>query len=586
MAITVQQFDFIAEVQGIGAALAAAEKAGGVVGTRSDTPTQVVEGPRLGSPDTTMSLAGTGTQPQYMPGTVTTPGSVAIGAAGSPESAGGVGSAEQQALVQSIMSAAAEEEPFSLPSAPPPAPAPAALSIDDQILAHLAAGNVVPVSDLAQMTDPAKRIEAATQLGKNIVVQGGNTQDTANNLNQLFSEYFDAPGTNFQSFATSVGFQFNPDGSIAGAPGAPPAGDTTTVYFSDGTSTEVNNSELETFLANNPGTATSPPEWQPGMFGASEGSQYQLPERQGVDKEIYDFLTGLYKAQLDAGAPSPVIGIRSEAARMMVASPGMFGKNFADIDAAYEFLGDWMQNPLTGIMSTTDAFNAFSAAATALPTSPAGLGAPTVGPTPGQIDMGGLAAYGTPASLRPFGQIYPGFTSLLPGYATSPALQSAYQQAGAPLETQYLAQQALAEGGPPGTDVVGSDIQSWLQNVQAGTQPLTMGQDYASFLNQLTGALGSPAGAPVAGMDPMVQMKLTGLFQDPGAQLAAFTNPFYQATSGSPQVRNALMNQIQQAAQRYQYQEPSGAFLPWAIEQNIGGIQSILPSLQGWAPPA
>tara|TARA_R110000765_G_scaffold122171_1_gene218579 strand:+ start:80 stop:220 length:141 start_codon:yes stop_codon:yes gene_type:complete len=46
------------------------------------------------------------------------------------------------------------------------------------------------------------------------------------------------------------------------------------------------------------------------------------------------------------------------------------------------------------------------------------------------------------------------------------------------------------------------------------------------------------------------------------------------------------MNQIQQAQQRYQYQEPSGAFLPWAIEQNIGGIQSILPSLQGWAPPA
>ena len=81
-------------------------------------------------------------------------------------------------------------------------------------------------------------------------------------------------------------------------------------------------------------------------------------------------------------------------------------------------------------------------------------------------------------------------------------------------------------------------------------------------------------------------MKLTGLFQDPSAQLAAFTNPFYRATAGSPQVRNALMNQIQQAQQRYQYQEPSGAFLPWAMEQNIGGIQSILPSLQGWAPPA
>ena len=200
--------------------------------------------------------------------------------------------------------------------------------------------------------------------------------------------------------------------------------------------------------------------------------------------------------------------------------------------------------------------------------------------------MGGLAAYGTPESLRPFGQIYPGFTSLLPGYATSPAVQGAYQQAGAPLETQYLAQQALAEGGYPGPGIVGNDIQSWLQGVQAGTQPLTMGKDYASFLNQLTGALGAPAGAPVAGMDPGVQMKLTGLFQDPSSQLAAFTNPFYRATAGSPQVRNALMNQIQQAQQRYQYQEPSGAFLPWAMEQNIGGIQSILPGLQGWAPPA
>ena len=85
-------------------------------------------------------------------------------------------------------------------------------------------------------------------------------------------------------------------------------------------------------------------------------------------------------------------------------------------------------------------------------------------------------------------------------------------------------------------------------------------------------------------MDVNVQSKMAGLFQDPQAQLAAFMNPFYQATSGAPQVRNALMDQIQQAAQRYQYQEPSGAFLPWAIEQNIGGIHGILPGLANWGP--
>ena len=84
------------------------------------------------------------------------------------------------------------------------------------------------------------------------------------------------------------------------------------------------------------------------------------------------------------------------------------------------------------------------------------------------------------------------------------------------------------------------------------------------------------------GMDPNVYSKMAGLFQDPAAQLEAFKNPFYRATAGAPQVRQALMDQIQQAAQRYQYQEPSGAFLPWAMEQNLAGIQSILPSLQGW----
>ena len=49
MAITVQQFDFIAEVQGINAALAAAEQAGGVTGTKTDAGTQIEIAPE-GSP--------------------------------------------------------------------------------------------------------------------------------------------------------------------------------------------------------------------------------------------------------------------------------------------------------------------------------------------------------------------------------------------------------------------------------------------------------------------------------------------------------------------------------------------------------
>jgi hypothetical protein len=129
-----------------------------------------------------------------------------------------------------------------------------------------------------------------------------------------------------------------------------------------------------------------------------------------------------------------------------------------------------------------------------------------------------------------------------------------------------------------------------LQNVNRGDQQLMMGPEYASFLNQLSGALGSELGAlPTFGTEQMEEdryRKLRGLFSDPAAQLSAFMNPFYGATSGAPAVRQALMNQINQAAQRYQYQEPTGSFLPWAIEQNIGGIQGILPSLANWAPPA
>jgi len=337
-----------------------------------------------------------------------------------------------------------------------------------------------------------------------------------------------------------------------------------------------------------------------GLGTTSFQFQQAVAPLQGTDKEIFDFLAGLYKKQSDLGTSSADIltAVMNEGADWMISEPGLFGQDFTDRRKAYEFLLNWTQSPTQGNFGGTgwDTFNdaamamapwtgtPAAAATPVTPVIPAVPGAPA--PVTGGFDMGGLAAYGTPASLRPFGQIYPGFTSLLPGYTTSPALQSAYQQAGAPLETQYLAQQALAEGRPPGTGVVGSDIQSWLQNVQAGTQPLTMGQDYASFLNQLTGALAAPVGATPTGMDAMVKDKLIGLFSDPQAQLAAFTNPFYRATAGSPQVRNALMNQIAQAQQRYQYQEPSGAFLPWAMETNVGGIQSILPSLQGWAPPA
>ena len=585
--ITVQQFDFLAATQGINVAFAVAEEAGGITGTR-DVPTQVEVGTERG-PGNLHGTVLSGQSGPYMPGTVVTDTSQGIGQAGTQASGqilGGGGliggpTSSSGMRLQDLMDMYQEDTsliPGFKSNAPvATTPIPKAATVAEALMARANAGEILSVSEIATLERSQQMAIAQVVLGNYIahMQQMGDAGDiegvdnSFRGIYNLWQNFYEAGGADIDVLMKSIATE-------RGSPG-----------FFDGYE-EALRSAGESL------GGQMPPTTGEGAFQFKLGAA----PLQGTDKEIFDFLTGLYKKQSDQGTSSADIltAMLNEGADVMVGRAGLFGQTFTDRTDAYRFLSDWAYNPTQGNFGATAGWNTFNDAAMALPQwtgSPSTAVTPVIPtvpgaatPTTGGFDMGGLAAYGTPESLRPFSQIYPGFTSLLPGYTTSPAVQGAYQQAGAPLETQYLAQQALTPGAAPGTDVVGSDIQSWLQGVQAGTQPLTMGQDYASFLNQLTGALGSPAGAPVAGMDPMVQMKLTGLFQDPGAQLAAFTNPFYRATAGSPQVRNALMNQIQQAAQRYQYQEPSGAFLPWAIEQNIGGIQSILPSLQGWAPPA
>ena len=587
MTMTVGEFQGLVATVGFNAAEAALNAAGGF-STPAPEPAPVPAPAPL--PD---DQRNTGTISQYQYDVLSSLGQDMTGFTVAPEWSdpasqlpSGQGAANQQELVHAynppnhptdpgeyhgLMSAAdAAWLNLVVGEAPTTAAAPAAASGDQQILDLVKNGTIIETSRLAEIGDVGIRTEAANLLAKLLVGGLGHTQASVQELGKIYTQFISGEGAlNFSDWTTAAGL----DWAQVPEPGAIDPRDTAV----EGGYGDISDDVTGTF-GDSPGMA----------MASAQGLQ-------GTDKDIFDFLTGLYKKQSDQGTSSADIltAMLNEGADTMIGSAGLFGQTFTDRNDAYSFLSDWLYSPTKGNINTVSGTKIFTDAAMALPpwtglpstavTPPASVPS-TAGP--GGFDMGGLAAYGTPESLRPFGQIYPGFTSLLPGYTTSPALQGAYQQAGAPLETQYLAQQALTPGAPPGTGIVGNDIQSWLQGVQAGTQPLTMGQDYASFLNQLTGALGSPAGAPVAGMDPMVQMKLTGLFQDPGAQLAAFTNPFYQATSGSPQVRNALMNQIQQAAQRYQYQEPSGAFLPWAIEQNIGGIQSILPSLQGWAPPA
>ena len=121
MPITVQQFDLIAEVNGSGAALAAAEQAGGVVGTRADDiGTQIEVGPRAGG--STAQLSGQGGE--FLPGTLVTDTSRTIGEAGSaysgqvlnrPGGGGQTGVNLDSRLLADIMSAAAAANAAPIP---------------------------------------------------------------------------------------------------------------------------------------------------------------------------------------------------------------------------------------------------------------------------------------------------------------------------------------------------------------------------------------------------------------------------------------------------------------------------------------
>ena len=169
---------------------------------------------------------------------------------------------------------------------------------------------------------------------------------------------------------------------------------------------------------------------------------------------------------------------------------------------------------------------------------------------------------------------------MIPGSSASPAVASAYRAAEAPLETQWLARQATTPFNLGGTEPAVSAPQSWLEGLHSGDQSLMIGDNYAQFLRDLSASLlSTDPTQQVAGLAPGMEGQMMSLFGDAAAQVAAYKNPFYRATAGSPSARQAIMNQIDKAAQRYMYQEPGGQFLPWAIKENIGGIQGILPGL-------
>ena len=227
---------------------------------------------------------------------------------------------------------------------------------------------------------------------------------------------------------------------------------------------------------------------------------------------------------------------------------------------------------------------------------------------PGAEDESDIYAQGIPeawgplfggvAENRPFGQIYPGFASLLPG-ANNPLVGRTMAGLQGPMEAQYLAQLAMGGGAAPGEEVgFGPGIKGWLESTvapqQAGTpSPFVTGNDYWDFLNRMNMVLTqSPtAGAPLigpAGAQTSMSPEQFGLLQqyqgDPSAQVEAFMSPFYAATRGRPHAREAMFDHIMKSAERYQYQNPTGQFLPWAIKTNLGGIQGLFSTPPSGGP--
>ena len=230
----------------------------------------------------------------------------------------------------------------------------------------------------------------------------------------------------------------------------------------------------------------------------------------------------------------------------------------------------------------------------------------TQGPVQPKSEEDMLKALGMfldPAGERSFSEIYPGFAASQAGYGL-PTVQQAYQQAAAPLQTQYGLQlpELLRQtaGADSVADILGSGMnylspKDWLESLAGGAGQILGGSDLFSRLQEVGRAL-SIDPLMQTGMSPEDQMKSSmwrSLFEKPGQQVSAFAQPFLMATRGAPEARKALTDAISRAGAQFQYQNPLGVegqgFLPWAMGQNLLGIKGMFTpgsdkQNPGWVP--
>ena len=603
MPISVQQFDFLAETVGIHAAMARAEEAGGITGTR-DVSTQIEMGPRPGSTSSKASLSGMGGQ--YTPGTVQTDTSQGIGEAGTAASGqtladimGGTGdrgglatdvsTSSGQSLADLMNMFQGDTSAFTS-NAPVVAPAPLAVPTPaEALMTRATAGEILTVADIATLdtvSDKDNILAIVNQVLGNLVgnlQKFGNASDqggmdsTFKTIYELYDNFYaiggDGPGGAhiyplMQKIARDYGFGEFFEGQrqyleTRGKEMTLPPGMKVSGSVGD------QNKQVTDFLLSH---ASQTDTWDKATAAAAKaafGSQ---------GDEAWDTFAS------DNGMPS--FGSEADALRYF----RTFWKERQDEDRTY-----WDDPTYLG---ATD--NLGGAAEPPDPTTwtPGGGGVPGAPVIPGSgMDLGGLGATGLGAENRTFNEVFPGFLSTS-GYADIPNVGSAIAAAAPFLGNQF----GMVSPFIPETEIPAGQSRAgnWLRGLSTGDTSLLRGNPLAARLQEISAALGQPAGGSIGELGSGASINpLRGLYADPStsasaAQVGAFQNPFYLSTRGAPTSRGLAMQQIQKAATDFAYKYPSGVptvegtspeqFLPWALRTNLMGIQD-LPEFQGvnWA---
>ena len=597
MPITVQQFDFIAATQGINQALAAAEEAGGITGTR-DVPTQIElgSGGKSGLHGTMLSGADT----EYMPGTVVTDTSQGIGQAGTQASGqilGGGGliggpTSSSGMRLQDLMDMYQEDTsliPGFKSNAPVASSTVTPASYDQQILNRAQAGELISGSDLATMEDGTLRTQAARAVLNNWIgemtrLSGEADFDGVKNsfrsIYDLWQNFFDTTGdieilmneiamegghgenyfAGMERALQTAGEEFTLPGGqqVAGVSAfAQGQKDNITAWMRD-ISTQTNDWTLAmTAIARSAFTNQDSGEWK--EFAGNNG----VPDF-GSEREAYNYFSEFFNENIDSFGEG---ALGTEDRLGSLAKPGDYISGF----------DSGTQDPTVSTASTWMG----------------GAGTPGPGGIPAATEIGGLGAAGLGAENRTFGDVFPGFVSTSP-YADIPNIGSAIRGA----QPFFAGQYAMEAPFIPQTPIPAGESRAgnWLRGLAGGETGLLRGNPLAERLQAISTALGQPAGGSIGELGSGASENLLrGLYADPNtpasaAQVSAFQNPFYLATRGAPTSRALAMNAITKAATDFAYKYPSGIptaegttpeqFLPWALRTNLMGIQD-LPEFQG-----